>query len=486
MPIPEFLIRRLYVEGSYKRDNDGFSFSLENPFIEAHILSLALISEGKSIQPEKIQIHFPEISRFSASEISASKPFIFPVGVQIDVHVHALPPSNGKLFIKVDTREIGENSFSIQIKKISGFSLHNLFHRNHKNRSLRKDFYIDFDEMRWKAILGRYQDWFDHSLDRPIVSFDPSAGLSLEFLENYPLSTNPDEILDNHQLLLTDVSYELDTYPKWWPNFGPGVAAAFLGSEVQPAQDTVWFKPLDIRSINNINLEDNTKNPWWKRVMAFTESAVRRWGTTVAIGHTDLGGNLDIIASLRGTEPLLIDMVENPKEVDRLVHDVHQLWKKYYERLFELIKPLGKGTNCWAASLFPGTGYYLQSDISYMISPKMFERFVLPDLESACKFLEFPFYHLDGIGQIKHLDMLLSIPNLRGIQWVPGDGQPPAEKWLSLLKKILDAGKLVEVTVSSEGALEIVKSLGYEGLQFHIIENMNHEISENFMRRLTK
>jgi hypothetical protein len=152
----------------------------------------------------------------------------------------------------------------------------------------------------------------------------------------------------------------------------------------------------------------------------------------------------------------------------------------------ELIRPLGKGTNCWAACLFPGTGYYLQSDISYMISPKMFERFVLPDLDMSCKYLEFPFYHLDGIGQIKHLDMLLSIPNLRGIQWVPGDGQPPAEKWLPLLKKILDAGKLVEVTVSSEGALEITNSLGRKGLQFHIIENMDHETVQNFMNLLRK
>jgi hypothetical protein len=484
MPIPEFLIRRLYVEGSYQTEKDGFSFALQNPFIEAHILALSLLSGNKSIEPDKVIIQFPDSPPFSATVISSSKPLIFPIGVQIVVQVLSSAPADGKLVITVETREIGKNSFSIQLRKVAGFSVKGLFRKAQKKSSLRNKLHVDFDDQKWRDTLNTYQAWFDHSLDRPIVSFDPSAGLSLEFLENYPFSVNPDEILDNQQLLLEDVSFELDTYPKWWPNFGPGVAAAFLGAEVQPADDTVWFKPLDIQTIDNINLQNDPNNLWWKRVVAFTESAIRRWGSSVAIGHTDLGGNLDIIASLRGTESLLIDMVENPNEVERLAQDVHHVWRMYYERLSDMIKPLGKGTNCWAACLFPGTGYYLQSDISYMISSKMFERFVLPDLEMACKYLEFPFYHLDGIGQIKHLDMLLSIPNLRGIQWVPGDGQPPAEKWLPLLKKILDAGKLVEVTVSSDGALEIARSLGRRGLQFHIIENLDHGTAENFMTML--
>ena len=67
----------------------------------------------------------------------------------------------------------------------------------------------------------------------------------------------------------------------------------------------------------------------------------------------------------------------------------------------------------------------LQSDFSYMISPRMFERLILPDLTACCEALEYAFYHLDGKGEIKHLDMLLSIERLRGIQWIPGDGAPP-------------------------------------------------------------
>ena len=105
----------------------------------------------------------------------------------------------------------------------------------------------------------------------------------------------------------------------------------------------------------------------------------------------------------------------------------------------------------------------LQCDFSYMISPEMFERFVMPDLVSCCEHLDHGFYHLDGKGEIPHLDHLLSIDRLRGIQWIPGDGQAPPHEWLSLLKRIRDGGKLCQVFVTPEGARHIVQNLGGRG-----------------------
>jgi 5-methyltetrahydrofolate--homocysteine methyltransferase len=156
--------------------------------------------------------------------------------------------------------------------------------------------------------------------------------------------------------------------------------------------------------------------------------------------------------------------------VDRLVAEVTQLWLRYYDELYTTIKTAANGTTSWAPMWCPGRYYMLQSDFSYMISPTMFERFVLPDLEAICNHLDYGFYHLDGKGQIPHLDMLLAIENLRGIQWIPGDGAPPPEAWLPLLKRIRDAGKLCQVYVSAEGALTIARELGGKGFTFMIID----------------
>lgn len=94
--------------------------------------------------------------------------------------------------------------------------------------------------------------------------------------------------------------------------------------------------------------------------------------------------------------------------------------------------------------------YMLQCDFAYMISPDQFEEFVLPELKTCCKRIARPFYHLDGKGQLGHLDHLLSIAELRGIQWVPGDGAPDCSHWPEVYEKIVAADRLVQVFADIE------------------------------------
>ena len=87
----------------------------------------------------------------------------------------------------------------------------------------------------------------------------------------------------------------------------------------------------------------------------------------------------------------------------------------------------------------------LQCDLSYMISPQMFGRFVLPELAASCRRLGNPAYHLDGPGEIPHVDMLLSIPELRAIQYVPTVSARDATKYPDLYRRIRRGGKLIQV-----------------------------------------
>lgn len=73
---------------------------------------------------------------------------------------------------------------------------------------------------------------------------------------------------------------------------------------------------------------------------------------------------------------------------------------------------------------------------------------------------------------MNHLDQLLAIPNLRGIQWIPGAGQPEPEEWLDVLKKIRNAGKLCQLYVTRAGMQKIISSLGWQGFYFHINEDV--------------
>ena len=87
--------------------------------------------------------------------------------------------------------------------------------------------------------------------------------------------------------------------------------------------------------------------------------------------------------------------------------------------------------------------YPIQCDFCYMISPDQFEEFVLPHILKQVEYMPRSIYHLDGQGEIPHLDMLLDIPDLTGIQWVAGAGQAPLtdEKWFDIYRKIQDKKK---------------------------------------------
>ena len=97
-------------------------------------------------------------------------------------------------------------------------------------------------------------------------------------------------------------------------------------------------------------------------------------------------------------------------------------------------------------------GYILQSDFSYMIGPEMFDTFVAPELASSAARITNAVYHMDGIGQIPHLDSLLAIDGIRGIQWQPGAGEPEKQNWDEILSRILASGKkLIHLAQKPDG-----------------------------------
>ncbi|HHX42824.1 MAG TPA: hypothetical protein GX714_02385 [Chloroflexi bacterium] len=350
---------------------------------------------------------------------------------------------------------------------------------------------LHFSPSDWDRIARDYGAWWAHELDRPLVQItekvpDPELPAEHTFASNYPWSWSAEEVIAAVTPHLEAMRYYGDAFPRWWPNLGPGVMAAFLGARALSVPETVWFEPDVLREVHDIQFCYQPEGAWWRRAAELTKAAVDAWGDMVQVGHTDLGGNLDILASFRTTQNLLIDLYDAPEEVARLVDEVTRLWLRYYDELNAIIAPTCPGSNCWAPIWSSGTTYMLQCDFSYMISPAMFERFAVPDLVACCHHLDHAFYHLDGRGQIAHLDMLLSIERLRGIQWVPGDGAPPPDQWLDVLRRVIDAGKLCQVFVTAEGARHIVRNIGGKGFLLAVSTDMTAEEAGAFLQLLAR
>ena len=318
---------------------------------------------------------------------------------------------------------------------------------------------IDFNRDRWDRVKAVHRQWWSGELDRPLFLLTSGgrdhgriepALRGRGFTSRYGLDTSVEAIVDRWDYDLSGQVFLGDGFPSVWPNFGPGVGAAFLGCEIENTEDSTWFKPREALPIRDLHLRYDRNNVWLRRIKDLMRVGCERWRGLVQMGMTDLGGNLDLIASFRPGEELLLDLTDEPDEVKRLTWEAHTLWWLYYDEIQRAGGGSNPGWSAWTA-IFSETPYYmLQCDFAYMLGPRMFDEFVKPELAATCRRLDHAFYHLDGIGQLAHLDSLLSIPELKGVQWVPGAGQPGVTQWPEVYRKIRKAGKLAQVFVNQD------------------------------------
>jgi hypothetical protein len=320
---------------------------------------------------------------------------------------------------------------------------------------------LDFSPDRWRRIRDRYRRWWAGDLDRPLIHMvlggrDPGRPEpelpSRGFASFYGLDRPAEDVVDRWFYDLECKSYAGDAFPSVWPNFGPGVIAALMGLELVngDAEGTVWFHCGDVRDPSDIHFACDPGNAWYRRLCDLYEAAAARFDGLAHIGMTDLGGNLDILSSFRPGEGLLLDLYDQPDEVKRLTWEAHAMWWRYYEEFSRLAQAVHPGYTAWMPIYSEAPYYMLQCDFAYMIGPDMFNEFVKPELAASCRRLSNAFYHLDGPGQLPHLDSLLAIPELKGVQWVPGAGQPDITEWPEVYRKIHDAGKLIQTWVSRD------------------------------------
>ena len=314
---------------------------------------------------------------------------------------------------------------------------------------------VHFDKERLNAVADVYDRWWRGELDRPLVrgvvsnAYPPSHAAIAPFPSQancHDFSWTAEQVIDAVDAHLSTQEYVGDGYPVLdFAFFGPGIAAAFCGARLDNSSGQVWFFPADENAeIGTIHAKYDPDNIWSRRIKDLYRAGLERWKGSVVMGFPDLGGVMDIAASLCGTENLLYALVDEPEEVERLVGEIQQAWYDAYNDFAEVLKPQGVYTD-WNGLLSRDPAYVIQCDFCYMMGPDMFRRFVLPTLQEDARRLTNTIYHLDGIGELPHLDQILAIPELNAVQWVYGTGKPGPHAWLDVYQKILDAGKQIMI-----------------------------------------
>lgn len=306
----------------------------------------------------------------------------------------------------------------------------------------------DFEDarIRWNHF------WNGEVYDRPLLLWESHDG---------PWAPNPyayryrracegrwDEILDDLDVWTEHHTWHGESMPSFDPDWGPDQYAAFCGARLRftdSSPDTNWVDPIvdDWESFGPVSLDEGSAA--FQGVLAYAAALAERGAGRWLTAPIDAHSHADTLSALRGPQRFAQDLIDCPEAVDRAMGEARRLFPQVYEAVYAAGR-MGGPRGCAQGPVWSeGRFGIIQCDFIYMIGPRHFRRFILPAIEEEVAHLDHCYFHLDGPNSFRHVNDLLSIPNLGIISVDSGDGHPVNHTWVDLFKRILAKGKMVKV-----------------------------------------
>ena len=263
---------------------------------------------------------------------------------------------------------------------------------------------------------------------------------------------NAERIVARYRYFCDTHAFLGESFPNLNIDFGPGSTAAYLGSDIGFKEDTVWFKKCLDGWDGVPKLQFDPENKWFKKHINLVKSCRELAGNDFYVDMPDLMENIDVLASLRGAQETLFDLLDEPEKVGERIQEVTDVYYDYYDCFYDAIKDEEGGNAYTVFQIWgPGRTVKLQCDFSAMMSPEDFRKYIQPSLRTQSENVDHVLYHLDGPAAIKHMDALMEIEGIDALQWTSGDAGPDGTlpDWDVIYDKAIAAGKSIWVKVYS-------------------------------------
>ncbi|MDZ4198324.1 MAG: hypothetical protein U1E27_03470 [Kiritimatiellia bacterium] len=355
------------------------------------------------------------------------------------------------------------------------------------------EFKPDFDQ-----VLNRFEAWWDCQIsDRPLVSIRfpvPEANRIPVPQSNH--ATHRDRWMDTDYVVraavarMSNTVHFADALPVIFPNLGPEVFSAIYGCEMEYGERTAWSRPIlrdwSEESVQRLQWDEN--NFYLRKVLEMTDALIEAGRGRFIVGYTDLHGGGDALAAFRDPQELLLDTLEHPEEIKKLGDRITTDFLRFYDRLYEKLSAAGMPSTTWLPATCRGKFHVPSNDFSCMISMESFQELFLPDIIRECRHMDRCIYHLDGPQALRYLDLLLDIPEIHAIQWVPGAGREDWKNWIEIYQRIQSREKSFVInSVPAEDLPLLFESLSPEGAWIGSVPNLaNRAEAETVLKALSR
>ena len=317
--------------------------------------------------------------------------------------------------------------------------------------------------------------WNGERLERPCISI--TAPMRVDDPTPEPVPPDDEARWLDPEYVIKLMRHNLES--TWWGGESiPGMTGMAnwvncLGGTPRFAPRTIWFETRPVDFNRPSPFRHDPDNPWTakhkKLLLALCAEAGR--GAFMVGGVGGLPAN-DLLSMLMGTHEFLLALMDHPDWMAEAILVGAQDQVRTSQELQALIRDTGHefwyGGAGWMPFWAPEPYCGTQSDVSCMLSPEQYDRFVLPEIELYAEMRGPIWYHLDGEDAKQHLPRLLSLPFLRVLQYTPTLMEPPnGPAHLEMYKQVQAAGKILHIEVPAKSIEPMIRELDPALLMLH-------------------
>ena len=316
------------------------------------------------------------------------------------------------------------------------------------------------------ALAQRWEAWWAFRSTRPLLIASVSARSDIRHDKAFDLLEDPSAWLAVRRRQLEATRFSEDTPPNLRVDLGPVAPAAYLGAPLHfaPQENTSWQTPIIEEWDDLAAAHLDPQNRWLQATLALMSACARDAAGRYLVCLPDFSGAFDILANLRGTERLLMDLYDHPDAVRRAADRAVDAWEQVFATSYETILGEGAGVNSWV-QVWSDRPYTIPTcDFNFMIGPDVFRDLVMPSLAEQSRRAGRCLFHLDGPGAARHAETLAEEPAITAVQFTPGAGTPSALARLDMFRMLQDSRKPLALVCPAEEVAELAEKLDPRGL----------------------